>query len=221
MFYGKSVACFIAALLAAGALSSDLGAQQGKLYKWVDKDGNVHYSDQVPPEAVDQARQELNPQGVTVSEVERALSPEELAARAEAEKLAAQEQKAIEEQERQDQLMLASYGSEEDITRARDSKIEMLQRSIDTSNASLRSLNSSLADLTRRAADNERSGQPVSDTLSSAIADLRRKVLRAEQVIAQKQQEQAGVHEEFAGELERFRTMMARRDAARAQQEGQ
>ncbi len=31
------------------AFSAGLAAQAGQVYKWVDEDGNVHYSDQAPP----------------------------------------------------------------------------------------------------------------------------------------------------------------------------
>ncbi|MCB1629640.1 MAG: DUF4124 domain-containing protein, partial [Xanthomonadales bacterium] len=59
-------------LLAGGSVSA------AKLYKWVDENGNVHYSDQVPPSQAKQARSELNEQGVAVKQVDRALTAEEL-----------------------------------------------------------------------------------------------------------------------------------------------
>ncbi len=37
-----------------------------KAYKWMDKDGVVHYGDTIPPEYSEQAHQELNSQGVAV-----------------------------------------------------------------------------------------------------------------------------------------------------------
>ncbi len=32
------------------AFAAGLAAEAGQVYKWVDEDGNVHYSDQAPPE---------------------------------------------------------------------------------------------------------------------------------------------------------------------------
>ncbi len=32
----------------------------GKLYKWVDEKGQVHYGDNIPPEYAEQGRSELN-----------------------------------------------------------------------------------------------------------------------------------------------------------------
>ena len=69
------------AILMAVALGLSAGPTAAqKLYKWVDKDGNVHYSDQVPPDQVDQARQELTEQGVVVDRMDRAPTAEELEA---------------------------------------------------------------------------------------------------------------------------------------------
>jgi hypothetical protein len=48
-----------------------------KLYKWVDKDGQVHYGDRIPPEYADQDRDVLNKQGLKVGSEEGAETPEE------------------------------------------------------------------------------------------------------------------------------------------------
>ena len=43
-----------------------VGAQAGKLYKWVDENGQVHYTNQLPPEASKQERRVINDQGRTL-----------------------------------------------------------------------------------------------------------------------------------------------------------
>jgi hypothetical protein len=45
------------AFLAGGALAQD---KQQKLYRWVDKNGQVHYGDSVPAEYAEQDRDVLN-----------------------------------------------------------------------------------------------------------------------------------------------------------------
>ena len=47
----------------------------GKLYKWVDEDGKVHYSDKMPPDQIKREHQELNQHGVVKETVKRALTP--------------------------------------------------------------------------------------------------------------------------------------------------
>src|SRR5690606_7884572 len=94
----------LAALSVALALALSGAAEAQKLYRWVDKDGKVHYSDHVPPEAVDQARDELNDQGLKVRSVERALTPEEIAERDARLKREAEEAALAAEQAKRDQV---------------------------------------------------------------------------------------------------------------------
>src|SRR5437868_14098297 len=54
----------------------------GATYKWVDDKGIVHYSDKMPPDAVNGAHVELDRQGRQLTKVDRALTPEALRARA-------------------------------------------------------------------------------------------------------------------------------------------
>src|SRR5688572_13272381 len=87
----------IAALLAAGPADAQKRAPAKKLYRWIDKDGKVQFSDSLPPEAIDQARTELNNAGRVVADVDRAMTAEERAAAEQAAREAA-ERAAAEEQ---------------------------------------------------------------------------------------------------------------------------
>jgi hypothetical protein len=94
------------------------------LYRWVDSQGRVHYSDQLPPEAVPSAHSKIDKQGIVTEQVERAKTAEELAAERAAAKLKA-------EQERQDKLLLSKYKSLQDIIDAKNSRLKMLDARID------------------------------------------------------------------------------------------
>jgi hypothetical protein len=92
---GKTIlAVALAATLVAGAVSAQSKGGP-KLYRWVDKDGKVHYDDALPPEAVNQARTEFSAKtGSVAGQVERALTPEERAAQEAAARSAAEEVQA-------------------------------------------------------------------------------------------------------------------------------
>src|SRR5688572_29852781 len=65
----------LSALLAAGSADAQ---ERKKLYRWVDKDGKVQFSDALPPDAVAQARTEINSvSGRATASVDRALTDEE------------------------------------------------------------------------------------------------------------------------------------------------
>ena len=92
------LAAALALALAAGVAAQDK-TDGPKLYRWVDKQGKVHYDDALPPEAVNQARGEYDPKtGNRLGTVARALTAEEraaLAAQAAAEAKAAMSAFAI------------------------------------------------------------------------------------------------------------------------------
>ena len=48
------------------------GTTRAAMYKWVDERGVVHYTDKMPPEAVDKASVELNKQGVPINRTDKA-----------------------------------------------------------------------------------------------------------------------------------------------------
>lgn len=184
-----------------------------KLYKWVDADGNVFYSDQVPPEHKDHARERLNDQGVVVDQVDRAKTPEELAEEARLAKLETERLKAEEQQRQKDRVVLNSYTSEQDIIRQRNSQIASIDRLIDMTRAAMKSEQLSLNHLVARAADLERKGRPVTDALKSQIENMRRRITDQEALIAKREAEKATVEENFQSELSRYREVVGRRES--------
>ncbi|MDD3610349.1 MAG: DUF4124 domain-containing protein, partial [Halothiobacillaceae bacterium] len=108
---------------------------QEALHRWVDESGRVHYSDQIPPERVNQPHQVLDKQGRRVQDVGAAKTPEERAAEEAARKVRlereAQEKAERELQAREDQRLLMVYNSEEALVRARQARLESFDRLYD------------------------------------------------------------------------------------------
>ena len=68
----------LAALLVAPLAAQPRAEAEKKLYRWVDATGKVHYTDALPPEVVNQAREELSARtGLVRAEIGRALTEEE------------------------------------------------------------------------------------------------------------------------------------------------
>ena len=94
-----TLAVLAALLAAATAVAQDKKSDGPKLYRWVDKQGKVHFDQALPPEAVEQARTEFNTAtGRTLGTVDRALTDAERQALADAATAAAQAQAAALEQ---------------------------------------------------------------------------------------------------------------------------
>jgi hypothetical protein len=116
------------------------------MYKWVDEKGVTHYTDKLPPDAVNKANTELNKQGVVVKKTDPPVAPEVRKAReADAEK---QRELAKEQADlaRRDRALLDSYTTESDIDLAKN-------RSIKTIDQALQSAQAYSARLTKRRED--------------------------------------------------------------------
>lgn len=182
-------------------------AEAAKLYRWVDEDGKVHYSDQIPPEHARQARDELNEQGIAVDSVESAPSPEQVeAARARAQ-AEAEKRKEAEEQRRHDRLLLNSYASVPDIERARQQEIDAIQSTVDMTRATQESQRRQLARLVHRAAEMERSGNRADQDLIADMEEVRDKIQERNAFIESKREEQATIFAEYEQDIARYREL--------------
>lgn len=179
-----------------------------KLYKWVDEDGKVHYSDKVPPEHIDQARQELNDTGVVKESVDRALTPEEK--KQKADELARQRQEAKRQAELKKQQqaernkLIKSYSSADQITRLKRERIDALERNIELAEENLVIQKRNLNDLLKRAADKERSGGTVSDAFTAQIEKSREQIKNQQQFIVDKTQEIKETEDKYNDELAKY-----------------
>ena len=124
----KSLAVTCAFAIAAGVT----GHGQAQLYKWIDENGKVQYSDTVPPGAVDRARKELRTDGTIKQETHRAATTEErrlaLMKAVEDAKL-----KAVQdERDRKDKALLATYIDLADFDRVRDRALALMDADLKT-----------------------------------------------------------------------------------------
>ncbi len=101
-----------------------------KLYKWVDEDGNVQYSDKLPPAAVRKPHENLDSSGLVINKTGRAKTPEEIAEEERVRKLRKETQRQIDEQKARDRVLLNTYRSEDDIILARDGKLATINSQI-------------------------------------------------------------------------------------------
>lgn len=203
-----STLTLIAALLAfaLAALSFDATAQR-KLYRWTDKDGNVHYTDQLPPEAAQDKREELNRQGITVRTTERARTPEEQAEWEAEQKRLEAERAAAEEVAKMDAVLIGSYPAEADLQRAYNERFDLLEQSLESARVGIRSQEKSLAELLAHAADLERDGQKVPATITDSIARTRDQVNDQRAYLERRENERAALQTEYDQLLARYREL--------------
>ena len=198
----------LAALAFAGVHSS-VGADGKRLYRWVDEQGNVHYSDQVPADQSRPAKSILNERGMTVDQIEAAKTAEQLAEEKRLRQLEEERRREQQEQAARDRVLLNTFHSEADIIHARDSKITALENLIHISQNSLKHLDHQQRTLVKRAAAAERSGKPVPKEVADEIQQVRRQIGEANQYIEQKRKEQAEIRRQYEQDILRYRTIKA------------
>lgn len=212
----------IALTLSIGAMSSLGHAQNaatkvGKMYKWTDKDGNVHYTDHIPQEAQELAREKINDQGVSVERVDRATTPEERAAKEAAERKAVEEAQRAEEQRKADEALVNSYASEEDLTRAYNQRLDLLSQTIEARKIEIGARESSLSKLVAQAAELERSGKAVSDALKQMIGSERVEIDRQKQFMARKEAEKSVAKSDYDRDMAKYKAALERSKEAKGE----
>ena len=210
----------LATLTSVIALTLALPAHGQKLYRWVDENGNVHYSDSLPPEAVDQARRELSKtSGTTTAQIDRALTAEErAAAQAEAEREAVIAAEA-ELRRQYDQRLLQSYPNESDLTRAFNDRLKMLDEAITSADVGIESQQYVLASLLNDAADRELAGERVPLTVEEAARDAQAKQQQLYALQQQREAERAAIEQDYEEALERYRLLVAEREGGQPEEQ--
>lgn len=207
-------ALFLSTLLVASAAAQSGGEKPKKLYKWVDEQGNVHFSDTVPSDQIKKGRQEIV--GSSVKTVARQKTPEEL----EAERLAAiqaAELKRIKDaQDTADRALLMSYTSEADLFRARDKELEGLDGTLATNKLAITSHEKALTDMLSSAAEFERAKKPVPKTVTDSINKIRKDLEEQRRLSSQYEANKLQVKADYDKKLARYLELKAK--AKEAQQ---
>ncbi|HRQ65431.1 MAG TPA: DUF4124 domain-containing protein [Xanthomonadaceae bacterium] len=208
MLIGSTLLLFLAA-------TCDAMAQQKRLYRWVDEDGNVFYSDQIPPDEVDRARDEFSERGTRAGQVERAPTAEERAAAAAAAAAEADAARAEADEARARRNLLIAFPHEEDLLRTQRQRVDVIDSTINAFRASLSAQERSLAGMLSHAADAERSGQRVPERIATSIASLRQQVESQMAQIAAKEAEKEELLRVQEIELQQYREIKAETAKAR------
>jgi chromosome segregation ATPase len=201
MRYAITSLNMVAALAFALALCGT-GNTAAATYKWVDDQGVVHYSDKVPPEAVNKGATVLDKQGRPTKKIEPAPSAEQIKAKAAAEEQQRALAKSLDEQARKDRALMQSYTNEEEIDVAR-------KRALVTIDTQIKSAQVYSADLTRRQEGLKRKkasygDKPVPIELERDLNTVDVELSRQTALIKQKTDEIAAVNAKYDTDKKRW-----------------
>jgi hypothetical protein len=200
-----SLKLLILTLFAVSCLPT--AAQAAKLYKWVDDDGRTHYSDKLPPADVKRARAQLDEHGVTIDRVDAAKTPEQLRQEEEEERLRREQEKLAKKQQQEDRVLLRTFRTEDDILMTRDGQIQSVDTYIRVTQANIKRLKRTLAEMQKNAAELELSGQTISKRYLADIEIKREALNDSYQSIIEREKEKDRIRRSFAYDLKRFREL--------------
>ncbi len=180
---------------------------QAKLYKWVDENGEVHYTDKVPPQASSRGHKELNQRGLTVEQVQPAKTAEELAREEELKRLRSEQEALLREQKKKDETLLRTYRTEDEIAMTRNGKLAAIDAKVKVMLYEIKSLKETLSHLQSEAAAMELSGKKPDKTLTERIDKTRRQIEEAYAEMVRREQEKEVVNASFDKDLARYRVL--------------
>lgn len=194
----------LALLLAVSLLSQPAMA---KLYKWVDENGNIHYTDKMPPKAAQQGHTRLNEQGMEVETISGAKSAEEIAREQELKRLREEQQQLLKEQEAKDAAMLKTFRTEDDITLARNGKLASIDAQVKVLMKKIEALKEQLSRLQADAAALELEGRKPEEKQLSRIGDTRTQIEASYATLVHREREKNQVNAQFEKDVARFRVL--------------
>ena len=196
----------ILALLPLGALAAE--KRTTNVYKWVDSEGVTHFGDSVPAEYAEIERQIVNDHGITVGVLHAKKTEEQIAEDLRQEEL----RHARELQRRQDQALLATYLSVDEILLHRDRRVELFQAQARVTELYLSNLKRRLEKLQLEASNyrpysSDPNAEMIDPGLASDVATTKETVERHEGNLRRFQRDEQSIIERFDGDIARFKTL--------------
>ena len=194
--------------LLAGAADAQQSSKEKKLYRWVDKNGQVHYGDSVPAEYAEQDREVLNRQGVSIGREEGTITPEEAAAKAAADKAARDEQK----RKLRDRVLLQTYQSVQELEILRDNRLELVDAQLTIQEQSLSNLRAQRAQIQRVAAryapvNTGPGAEPLPEDLASDLEQSANDIQTQETNLMRRREERENIRKTFEADIERYKEL--------------
>ena len=194
------------ACLAGGARAEE----KQKLYRWVDKSGQVHYGDSVPAEYAEQDRDVLNKQGVKIGREEGTITPEEAAAKAAEDKATRDELK----RKLRDRVLIQTYQSVKELEVLRDTRLELVDAQLTIQEQSLSNLRAQRAQIERIASryaprSAEPGAKPLPDELAADLERSASDIATQESNLVRRREERESIRLTFEADIKRYQELRA------------
>lgn len=204
----KSLPFSLAMLFCISALLFGAAGLQAQSIKcWTNNEGVRECGNSVPPEFAQQGHEERSRQGMLLDQQDRAKTTEELAEDAKLNAQRAEEKRQLQQQAREDKVLLATFSTVADIEKVRDERLKAIESSIRLAEKRTETIQADLNKRIQAAAEAERAGKAPNEDLLKDIESLRRQVNTNNAYIADRQKEQEDTQNKYTADIARFRTL--------------
>lgn len=185
-----------AALCAAISLNAE-----AKLYKWVDKNGQTHYGETIPPEyansdtkVLDKNRVMDRKDGFDMKQQQESKVDPEVA-------------KAAKEAKRRDEALLNTYSNEKEIDLSRNRNLLQIEARVNSYTTMLKSAKESLDALHKESEDIIKKNRKIPQSLTEDITEGEALVTKREKELATSQKEMDAVKARYDADKQRYREL--------------
>jgi hypothetical protein len=202
----RAMRAAITFLVAGGLLFAMAPGARAALYKWTDERGVIHYSDKMPPDAVNRASIELNRDGTTVRKREQAKP---VAQRVPKDETDEQRMRQAERDRvlasRRDRALMESYTNENEIELAKTRAVATIDGQIESAEAFIAQMQKRRDELDAK--KSTFAPRPVPGEIVREIENIDSEVARQTTFIMAKKKEAATVAARYESDKLRFREL--------------
>ena len=213
-FFGHtSTAIALALMISSLTFQAFAQEKEGnkRVYRWVDENGEVHYTETLPPDYEGESHDELSHDGMVRDEgVSLKPPPSKVKDNASAENSGPtpEEIAAAQKQDQIDRLLLLRYQTEEELLEARDVEVNQLKYDERLLTATHESLSTSLRSSIVIAGHRQRAGMEIPQATLNQIASIRAQLQENESSLQGLKIREENVRETFEERLERYRELV-------------
>lgn len=174
------------------------------MYKWVDTNGKVSFSDQVPPDKADLGHDELDKNAQLIKTAAKAKTKAELEFDKRVMLLKKQRDQLLVKQKAHDKKLLSNFLTVESMDAAQVAKRKAQQAQQKELQETIKKTEAELADQHAEAADYERKNKKVSTEVLAQIETSKKKIADTQAEIKKLQEQIASLEKEYASDKARF-----------------
>jgi hypothetical protein len=204
-FFQKSVIQYLG-LIAMLPFSLAQANQDNLFYRWVDKAGAIHYSDKITPDHAGYRRDQINDSGVTVKTIERPKTAEERANQRKLFQLRQQQKKLIAQQEARDRLLLYTF---DDVTNSLGDKLSIIDAKLKIVQSSIKQLLRQLDKQKKSAAQWEKNGRTVPQTVLFKISELQNMINSYQAAVVQHTKKRERLQKAYVTDTQRYKRLIS------------